>query len=64
MLSPRGHNFDLGLKALASASKLSPRPRPRGFGLGLASISLSYYVNTVSDLQTLEGLILWRLQLL
>jgi len=31
--SPRPHSPDLGLGALASASKLWPRPRPRGFGL-------------------------------
>jgi len=42
MLSPRGQNFGLGLKDLASASKLWPRPQT--FGLGLASISLSHYV--------------------
>ena len=38
--------FGLGLKDLASASKLWPQPRPRfqTFNLGLASISLSYYV--------------------
>ena len=34
----------LGLKDLASASKLWPRPQPQRFGLGLASISLSYYL--------------------
>ena len=42
MLNPRGQNFGLGLKDLASASKLWPRPQT--FGLGLASISLSCYV--------------------
>ena len=47
MLSTRGQNgpeakiFGLGLKHLASTSKLWPRPQT--FGLGLASIS-SYYV--------------------
>jgi len=43
---PRGQNFGLGigLKDLASASKLYPQPRPQTFGLGLASIALSYYV--------------------
>ena len=44
MLSPRSQNFGLGLKDLASVSKLWPRPRPQTFGLRLASISLSNYV--------------------